>query len=184
MSTDRVGSKGSENKPVAKAANGAHPVAEDATEWVRSAYPARRTAAKSGTDGAVRSTPGLKAPDGDLMACAGVKLKGEIASCDTLMVEGEVEAQLKSRQLVVAQGGGFIGRAEVEDAEIAGRFEGTLHATGKLIIRRTGRLNGQVSYGQLEIEPGGELRGRVDVQFGTKKLGILRASEKTWSWMP
>ena len=64
------------------------------------------------------------------------------------------------------------------DAEIAGRFEGTLSVSGKLIIRRTGVFNGQVSYGQLEIEPGGELRGRVDVQE-KKARG---AAEKSWSW--
>src|SRR5271155_3098605 len=108
MSTEQAGSRDSQSKPVAKAANGIHPAGDDAAEWVRSAYTARKIPSKTAADSTVGPTTTMKSPDGDLMACAGVKLKGEIASCDTLMVEGEVEAQLRSRQLVVAQGGGFV----------------------------------------------------------------------------
>jgi cytoskeletal protein CcmA (bactofilin family) len=120
-----------------------------------------------------------KATDGSLVACAGVKLKGEIMSCGTLTVEGEVDAKVRARQIIVANGGVIIGKAEVAQAEIAGRFEGTLHVSGKLTIRRTGVFNGQVTYGQLEIEPGGELRGRVDVD--SNNSGAPQ-QEKSWSW--
>jgi len=120
-----------------------------------------------------------KATDGSLVACAGVKLKGEIMSCGTLTVEGEVDAKVRARQIIVANGGVIIGKAEVVQAEIAGRFEGTLHVSGKLTIRRTGVFNGQVTYGQLEIEPGGELRGRVDVDGNN---GSASQQEKSWSW--
>ncbi|HTW33483.1 MAG TPA: polymer-forming cytoskeletal protein [Rhizomicrobium sp.] len=120
-----------------------------------------------------------KATDGALVACAGVKLKGEIMSCGTLTVEGEVDAKVRARQIIVANGGVVTGKAEVVQAEIAGRFEGTLHVSGKLTIRRTGVFNGQVTYGQLEIEPGGELRGRVDVEGSAAGAG---QQEKSWSW--
>jgi len=86
---------------------------------------------------------------------------------------------VRARQIIVAQGGVIIGKAEVVQAEIAGRFEGTLHVSGKLTIRRTGVFNGQVTYGQLEIEPGGELRGRVDVDGNN---GTAPQQEKSWSW--
>lgn len=120
-----------------------------------------------------------KATDGSLLACAGVKLKGEIMSCGTLTVEGEVDAKVRARQIIVANGGVIVGKAEVAQAEIAGRFEGTLHVSGKLTIRRTGVFNGQVTYGQLEIEPGGELRGRVDVDAAASGGS---QQEKSWSW--
>jgi cytoskeletal protein CcmA (bactofilin family) len=119
-----------------------------------------------------------KATDGSLIACAGVKLKGEIMSCGTLTVEGEVDVKVRARQVVVANGGTFIGKAEVVQADIAGRFEGTLNVSGKLTIRSTGMFNGQVTYGQLEIEPGGELRGRVDVDASAAQP----QREKSRSW--
>lgn len=118
-----------------------------------------------------------KATDGSLIACAGVKLKGEIMSCGTLTVEGEVDVKVRARQVIVANGGTFVGKAEVVQADIAGRFEGTLNVSGKLTIRSTGVFNGQVTYGQLEIEPGGELRGRVDVDASS-----AQQREKSRSW--
>lgn len=178
------GENGDARKLGAKPSNGHSPADVGEADRTRPIYPTKPDA-KSQGDGARKPSSTVNLTDGDLVAGAGVKLKGEIGSCDTLTVEGEVEAHLKARQIVVANGGAFTGRAEVSEAEISGRFEGTLHTTGKLIVRRTGRVNGQILYGQLEIEPGGELRGRVDVQFGGggKKNGILGSSEKSWSWM-
>jgi len=100
-------------------------------------------------------------PEGDLIICSGVKLKGEIATCNVLTVEGDIEGRIQARQLVINASGTFNGKAHVDQAEIAGRFKGTLEVQGKLIIRGTGRLDCQVSYGQLEIEPGGEMCGRM-----------------------
>ena len=91
-------------------------------------------------------------------------LSGQITSCDRLIVEGRVEAQLtQSKMIEVTESGYFKGSADIEDADIAGRFEGTLNARGKVLIRATGRLTGQVVYGQIEIEAGGEISGEIHV---------------------
>lgn len=108
-----------------------------------------------------RSTNIKTPPDGDLIICAGVKLKGEIAACNVLTVEGDIDGRIQARQLVINASGTFTGKAHVDQAEIAGRFRGTLEVQGKLVIRGSGRLDCQVSYGQLEIEPGGEMCGRL-----------------------
>lgn len=178
---------------IAKAANVSHsgadvPERASTAERLWSVY--KQTAPKmepklANDTAALRELPtAARSSDGDLIARSGVKLRGDIASCESLTVEGEIEAHARARHLMVAACGSFIGRADVDDAEIAGRFEGTLRVAGKLIIRRTGRVDGQVSYGQVEIEPGGELRGRVTAQVGGKKLNLLRrsSSEKLWSW--
>jgi cytoskeletal protein CcmA (bactofilin family) len=107
--------------------------------------------------------------DAALHVGPGVKLKGEISSCGTLTVEGDVEAETNSHHLVVTSTGSFSGRAVVEEAEIDGRFEGILQVAGKLIIRRSARVSGQVNYGQIEIERGGEIHGRIAAQFGQQR---------------
>ena len=87
-------------------------------------------------------------------------LSGEITSCDRLVVEGRVEANLiGARVLEVAQGGVFRGRAEVKEADIAGMFEGDLTATDRLMIRSGGKVAGSVRYGRVVIESGGEIGG-------------------------
>ena len=91
-----------------------------------------------------------------------IKLKGvEITDCDTLVVEGLVEATMDSRVMVVEEQGAFKGSAQVDFAEIRGRFEGTLNARTRLVIRATGKVTGNVRYGSVVIEEGGQLGGEV-----------------------
>ena len=93
-----------------------------------------------------------------------IKLKGlEITDCDTLLVEGSVEATMKSRVIEIAEIGAFKGEAEIDTADIRGRFEGKLTVRHKLVIHATGRVTGTVRYGSLVIEEGGQLCGEVQV---------------------
>ncbi|MCU0927518.1 MAG: polymer-forming cytoskeletal protein, partial [Hydrogenophaga sp.] len=56
-----------------------------------------------------------------------IKLKGvEITDCDTLFVEGLVEATMDSRVIQIAEQGAFKGTAEIDIAEIRGVFDGNL----------------------------------------------------------
>ncbi len=89
-------------------------------------------------------------------------LNGHISACERLVVEGTVEAELNDcRAIEVADCGTFKGAAEVEGAEISGRFEGSLTVRERLLIRSSGRVTGKVRYGRLEIEQGGEINGEV-----------------------
>lgn len=91
-----------------------------------------------------------------------INLSGQITACDYVIVEGKVEAQLTdSRFLEVNETGQFKGSAEVEEAEIRGRFEGRLRVRGRLLIRGGGKVSGEITYGRVEIERGGEISGTV-----------------------
>ena len=100
----------------------------------------------------------------NLHAGPGVKLKGEITGCDTIKVEGTIEGDVAARKLVLCPGGSFIGTAEVDEAEIEGMFEGTLTVRGRLMLRSSGRIDGTVDYGQIEIDRGGEIAGQIGPQ--------------------
>jgi cytoskeletal protein CcmA (bactofilin family) len=94
-----------------------------------------------------------------------IKLKGvEITDCDTLVVEGTVEATMDSRVIQIAEHGAFKGSAEIDLAEIHGEFDGNLTVRKKLVIHSTGRVTGKIRYSTLQIEEGGQLSG--DIQFG------------------
>ena len=96
-----------------------------------------------------------------------IKLKGvEITDCDTLVVEGRVEASMDSRVVQIAEHGVFTGTATMDVAEIWGHFEGTLTARKQLVIYATGRVSGQIRYGKIRIEEGGELSGDVSTLAG------------------
>ena len=91
-----------------------------------------------------------------------IKLKGvEITDCDTLVVEGTVEATMDSRVIQISHNGAFKGSAEIDIAEIHGEFDGTLTVRQKLVIYSTGKVNGKIRYGKLVVEEGGQLAGEI-----------------------
>ena len=95
-----------------------------------------------------------------------IKLKGvEITDCDTLVVEGMVEATMDSRVIHIAEQGAFKGSAEIDIAEIHGTFDGTLTVRDKLVIHATGKVTGTVRYGKLVVEEGGQLSGEITFGF-------------------
>jgi len=100
-----------------------------------------------------------------LMVGQGISLSGEITACDRLIVEGSVQVTLnETKAIEIAESGRFTnGKAEVEDAEISGTYEGELTVRNRLLIRATGKVEGTVRYGELEIERGGRLTGSVSM---------------------
>jgi len=98
-----------------------------------------------------------------LMVGRHIVLSGEIRTCDRLVVEGCVEASLfDTRAVEISPGGVFRGSASIESAEIGGLFEGDLVVRERLLLKGTGRIIGNVQYGELEIERGGVVSGRLD----------------------
>jgi cytoskeletal protein CcmA (bactofilin family) len=133
------------------------------------------TKSMAGTGAA--TTDGTTEGGSKLIVGPNIKLKGvEITDCDTLVVEGRVEATIDSRVIQIAERGAFKGSAEIDIAEIHGEFDGELTVRQKLVIYSTGKVSGKVRYGKLVIEEGGQLSG--DIQVGTagasKNLSVAK----------
>lgn len=102
-----------------------------------------------------------------------IKLKGvEINDCDTLVVEGRVEATMDSRIIRIAENGIFKGAANIDVAEIRGEFCGDLTVRERLVIHHSGKVSGKIRYGCLVIEEGGQLNGDIQQQEAQKKLQV------------
>jgi cytoskeletal protein CcmA (bactofilin family) len=105
-----------------------------------------------------------------------IKMKGvEITDCDTLVVEGRVEATLDTRVLQIAEHGAFNGVVSVDVAEIHGRLEGELTVRKQLIVHATGRVSGKIRYARIKVEEGAEIAGDIAVldrtQAATARAG-------------
>ena len=111
-----------------------------------------------------------------------IKLKGvEITDCDTLVVEGTVEATMNSRVIKIAEQGAFHGTAEIDIAEIHGKFDGTLTVREKLVIYGSGKVSGTIRYGKVVIEEGGELTGQIEAGTRSGTSNSSTASASAWS---
>ncbi|WP_313301539.1 polymer-forming cytoskeletal protein [Diaphorobacter sp.] len=133
------------------------------------------TSAQPSGIGAVTTKPSSSQPVSAVGESAGskltvgpnIKLKGvEITDCDTLVVEGTVEATMDSRVIQIAEQGAFRGSAEIDIAEIHGEFDGTLTVRDKLVIYSTGKVSGKIRYGKVVIEEGGQLSGEIEAGIG------------------
>jgi cytoskeletal protein CcmA (bactofilin family) len=117
-----------------------------------------------------------------LIVGEGIRLSGEISSCDRLVVEGEVEVTLNDTlALEIASSGRFTGGCEVEEADISGVYEGDLTVRKRLFVRGSGKLTGTVRYGELELERGGQIAGNISVLGnGGGSAGAARASDQSY----
>jgi cytoskeletal protein CcmA (bactofilin family) len=132
------------------------------------------TAATSGLNAQALSGSAAKSPTdttgSKLTVGPNIKLKGvEITDCDTLVVEGTVEATMDSRVIQISENGAFRGSAEIDIAEIHGEFNGTLTVRQKLVIYSTGKV---------VVEEGGQLAGEIEAGFanGASSSGAQRTA--------
>ena len=126
----------------------------------------------------------IKAAPGDagskLIVGPNIKLKGaEITDCEILVVEGRVEASMNSRDIRIAEGGVFSGKAEIDVAEVRGTFEGELTARKRLVVYATGRVNGTIRYGALMVEEGGIITGNMAMHAAGPNLAKLPDASAT-----
>jgi len=92
----------------------------------------------------------------------GITLSGEIENCDQLLVEGTVEATLNGAKLLdIAETGIFYGSVDIEEAVIAGRFEGDLTVDGRVTVESTGTIIGTITYRELNVEAGATIEGKI-----------------------
>jgi cytoskeletal protein CcmA (bactofilin family) len=141
----------------------AQPVPDLTTKAAMQAADARQADIPAPAPVAAAPAPENSTSEARLIVGPDVKLKGaEILDCDTLVVEGRVEATMDSRVIRIAEQGSFTGKVSIDIAEIHGTFDGELTARHQLIIHATGRVSGKIRYGKLVIDEGGELSGDIN----------------------
>lgn len=132
------------------------------------AYDMPRRVAEQLVPGGRRNDPRSPVQSGNsegrkLVVGRDISLSGEITACETLIVDGQVEANLQDcEELQISAPGLFKGAAVVDQADISGRFEGELTVRGRLVLRATGRITGQLRYKDMEVERGGKMAGTLE----------------------
>jgi len=164
-----------DSRPSAPAATFTPPSAESS----RHGEPARSEPAesKSESQSAAKSEEPSKSR---LIVGPEITLKSaEITDCDTIVVEGRVEATTDARVMQIAETGTIVGTVSIDIAEVRGRFEGELTVRKTLVIHPTGRVSGKIRYGKLVIEEGGELTGEVGTLTAPKSSVTLATGPKS-----
>jgi cytoskeletal protein CcmA (bactofilin family) len=88
-------------------------------------------------------------------------IKGEIRNCRQMEVYGYVEGNVTAESLLIHPSGQCYGTVKTESAEIRGTLQGDVIVKHLISIRDTGSVSGNVQYGQLAMEPGGNLTAEM-----------------------
>lgn len=90
---------------------------------------------------------------------ADIAIKGDVAATADLHVDGRIEGDITCAALVQGQTSEIRGAIRATTARLAGTIHGSIEA-GELVILRTARIHGDVSYDALTIEQGAQVDGR------------------------
>lgn len=125
--------------------------------------------------------PDMSSAERRLIVGRDIALAGEIAECDQLVVEGTMEATLRAgKRLDIYQSGIYRGAANVEEADVAGIYDGELNVSGRLRLRGTAKISGRVRYNEIEVEAGAQLSG--EFQFVAAQVAANDASEVPYAF--
>ena len=91
----------------------------------------------------------------------GVTINGEIKKADEVQIDGEADVTMKTDNLVIGATGDCKGNIETHNADIWGKFDGELKASGTLTIQEQGIASGNIEYQNLQIKLGGQISGDI-----------------------
>ena len=97
------------------------------------------------------------------------QLTGDITRCNRLEIFGYVEGNIQADFIHVHEGGKLFGKVKAGAAVIAGEAQGEIKVKNLISILSTGAVSGNVHYGQLALESGGDLS--ADVKNVPPELG-------------
>src|SRR6476659_4409059 len=113
------------------------------------------------------STTGFRlgAPDVAYIG-AGVTVKGAIVVPDSIIVDGVVEGDVTARSIRIGPAGAIKGKVVSTDIDISGVLDESADVKEFLLVRSSGRVEGHVNCGDVQVERGAVLAGGIFSVYG------------------
>jgi cytoskeletal protein CcmA (bactofilin family) len=109
---------------------------------------------------------------------ADTAVTGNIEATVDLHVEGRVTGDITCKSLVQGDASEIAGGIVAESVRISGTVRGTI-AAREVVILRTARIEGDVSYDALTIEQGARLEGRLNPNGGQTPPAIPQITDES-----
>ena len=92
------------------------------------------------------------------------KLLGEISGDEDMVVEGQIEGEIRiTRDLRVGGGGVVKAKVSAQSIIVSGEIVGDCEATGRVELQSTGKLTGNIRAPKIVIAEGAMFRGNSDM---------------------
>jgi cytoskeletal protein CcmA (bactofilin family) len=103
--------------------------------------------------------------EGSTLIGKSVSIRGELTGSEDLFLDGKFDGSvtLTGSRLTIGPNAHVTADLNVRDVVIFGLVEGNIHATGRIELRQTAIVNGDIHAGRLSIEESASIRGRVEL---------------------
>ena len=120
--------------------------------------------------------PSLPEPPSSTTIAVGATVSGTLRGEGVIQVEGTVEGEIDLTGAVIVAPSGLVrGPVTADVIRLAGRIEGTVNARERLLLQKTGSLEGDMTTPSLEVEAGGQLNGRSTMPSKSQVTSIPMA---------
>lgn len=118
----------------------------------------------------------MKPAEGSTVIGKSVVIRGDLSGHEDLYIDGDIEGTitLKDSRLTLGPNAQIRADIHVRDLIIFGKLAGNINATGRVDLRQSASVKGDILAGRLSIEESAVLSGRVE----------LKASSETSSSTP
>ncbi len=107
----------------------------------------------------------MKLPEGSAVIGKSVTIRGELSGKEDLYMDGVVEGtiSLPESRLTVGPNARVLADLEVHDVIIYGRVEGNIRAAGRIELRESAVVKGDIVAERLSIEENASIKGKVEL---------------------
>jgi cytoskeletal protein CcmA (bactofilin family) len=97
-----------------------------------------------------------------------ITIKGSISGDESLLIDGTIEGSvdLPKNDLTIGQTGQVTANLDARTVRIDGQVHGDIKGKEKVIITKSGRVNGNVIAPRVTLEDGSKFKGRIDMDPG------------------
>jgi cytoskeletal protein CcmA (bactofilin family) len=112
----------------------------------------------------------MKPAEGSTVIGKSVIIRGELSGSEDLYVDGDVEGTitLEESRLTIGPNARVKADISVRDIVIFGQLTGNVHAQGRVDLRQSAQVKGDILAGRLSIEESAVLTGRVELKLNSE----------------
>lgn len=107
----------------------------------------------------------MKVAEGSTVLGKSVSIKGDVVGTEDLFLDGELDGtiRLPEGRLTIGPNGRARADVEVRDLIVFGQLTGKISASGRVDLRQSATVLGDIRAGTLAIEESATLKGRVEL---------------------
>jgi cytoskeletal protein CcmA (bactofilin family) len=117
----------------------------------------------------------MNANEGSTVIGKSVVVRGELSGSEDLYVDGDLEGTitLTGNRLTIGPNARVVADLMVRDLVVLGNLKGNVSASGRIELRQSAVLNGDIVANRLSIEESAVMKGRVELVAATQPAAAI-----------